>query len=159
MGGHVPVRLSEVLEMLQPRDGAHYVDGTFGGGGYSTAILEAADCRVLGIDRDPAAIARGQDLVQRFAGRLTLVEGEFSRMNEFVSSTDGVVLDLGVSSFQFDQPERGFSFREDGPLDMRMSLSGESAADVVNNAGHSELASLIPRYGEEKNARRIATAI
>ena len=159
MSGHVPVMLAEVLESLQPRDGAHYVDGTFGGGGYSRAILEAADCRVLGIDRDPAAIARGQDLVQRFGSRLTLVEGEFSRMNEFVSSTDGVVLDLGVSSFQIDQPERGFSFREDGPLDMRMSLSGMSAADFVNSASHSELASVIARFGEEKNARRIATAL
>jgi 16S rRNA (cytosine1402-N4)-methyltransferase len=159
MSGHIPVMLDEVLEALSPRDGAHYVDGTFGGGGYTRAILQAADCRVLGIDRDPAAIARGQDLVRQFGGRLTLVEGEFSRMNEFVSATDGVVLDLGVSSFQFDQPERGFSFREDGPLDMRMSLSGMSAADFVNSADHSTLASVIARFGEEKNARRIATAI
>jgi len=159
MSGHVPVMLNEVLEMLQPRDGGHYIDGTFGGGGYTRAILEAADCRVLGIDRDPAAIARGQDLVQHFGGRLTLVEGEFSRMDGFASQSDGVVLDLGVSSFQFDQPERGFSFREDGPLDMRMSLSGMSAADFVNSAEHSELASVIARFGEEKNARRIATAI
>jgi len=159
MSGHIPVMLNEVLESLAPRDGAHYVDGTFGGGGYAKAILEAADCRVLGIDRDPAAIARGQELVQRFGGRLTLVEGEFSSMKEFVDATDGVVLDLGVSSFQFDQPERGFSFREDGPLDMRMSLSGMSAADFVNSADHSTLASVIARFGEEKNARRIATAI
>lgn len=163
MSGHLPVMLNEVLEALQPRDGAQYVDGTFGGGGYSTAILEAADCRVLGIDRDPAAIARGQALVERFGGRLTLVQGEFSQMDQFTDSSaktvDGVVLDLGVSSFQFDQPERGFSFREDGPLDMRMSLSGESAADFVNSASHSELASVIARFGEEKNARRIATAI
>src|ERR1700760_4160405 len=108
MGGHVPVRLSEVLEMLQPRDGAHYVDGTFGGGGYTTAILEAADCRVLGIDRDPDAIVRGQGLVERFPARLTRVRGEFSRMDEFAQTSDGVVLDLGVSSFQFDQPARGF---------------------------------------------------
>ena len=151
--------LQEVLESLSPRDGAHYVDGTFGGGGYSKAILEAADCRVLGIDRDPAAIARGQELVRRFAGRLTLVEGEFSRMNEFTDATDGVVLDLGVSSFQFDQPERGFSFREDGPLDMRMSLSGMSAADFVNSADERELSRVIAQYGEEKNARRIARAI
>ena len=159
MSGHVPVMLAEVLEALAPRDGAHYVDGTFGGGGYASAILEAADCRVLGIDRDPDAIARGQALVERFGGRLTLVQGEFSRMDEFTQATDGVVLDLGVSSFQFDQPARGFSFREDGPLDMRMSLSGESAADFVNSAGHSELASVIARFGEEKNARRIASAI
>ena len=159
MSGHIPVMLNEVLEMLAPRDGASYVDGTFGGGGYTTAILEAADCRVLGIDRDPDAIARGQALVERFAGRLTLVQGEFSRMDEFTQGSDGVVLDLGVSSFQFDQPARGFSFREDGPLDMRMSLSGESAADFVNTADHSTLASTIARFGEEKNARRIATAI
>jgi 16S rRNA (cytosine1402-N4)-methyltransferase len=151
--------LNEVLEMLQPRDGAHYVDGTFGGGGYSSAILEAADCKVLGIDRDPQAIARGQALVQRFGGRLTLVQGEFSRMDEYARQTDGIVLDLGVSSFQFDQPARGFSFREDGPLDMRMSLSGESAADVVNTADERSLTQIIARYGEEKNARRIARAI
>ena len=159
MSGHVPVMLDEVLEALNPRDGAHYVDGTFGGGGYSQAILEAADCRVLGIDRDPAAIARGQDLVRRFGGRLTLVEGEFGHMNDYVSETDGVVLDLGVSSFQFDQPERGFSFREDGPLDMRMSLSGMSAADFVNSADERTLARVIAEYGEEKNARRIARGI
>ena len=159
MSGHIPVMLSEVLESLAPRDGAHYVDGTFGGGGYASAILEAADCRVLGIDRDPDAIARGQALVERFAGRLTLVQGEFSRMDEFTQETDGVVLDLGVSSFQYDQPARGFSFREDGPLDMRMSRSGESAADVVNSADERTLTQIIFRLGEEKNARRIARAI
>ena len=159
MSGHLPVMLNEVIEALAPRDGASYIDGTFGGGGYTTAILEAADCKVLGIDRDPAAIARGQALVERFSGRLTLVRGEFSRMDAFAQVSDGVVLDLGVSSFQFDQPERGFSFREDGPLDMRMSLSGETAAEFVNTADHSALASVIARYGEEKNARRIATAI
>jgi 16S rRNA (cytosine1402-N4)-methyltransferase len=159
MSGHLPVMLKEVLEMLAPRDGARYVDGTFGGGGYASAILEAADCRVLGIDRDPEAIARGKALVERFGGRLTLVQGEFSRMDEFTRESDGVVLDLGVSSFQFDQPSRGFSFREDGPLDMRMSLSGESAADVVNGADERTLTQIIARYGEEKNARRIARAI
>ena len=159
MSGHLPVMLHEVIEALAPRDGAHYVDGTFGGGGYSSAILEAADCRVLGIDRDPAAIARGQALVERFGGRLTLVQGEFSRMDEFTHQSDGVVLDLGVSSFQFDEPARGFSFREDGPLDMRMSLEGESAADVVNTVDERTLTLIISRYGEEKNARRIARAI
>jgi len=164
MSGHLPVMLKEVLEMLAPRDGARYVDGTFGGGGYASAILEAADCRVLGIDRDPEAIARGKALVERFGGRLTLVQGEFSRMHELTRESDakaidGVVLDLGVSSFQFDQPSRGFSFREDGPLDMRMSLSGESAADVVNGADEHTLTQIIARYGEEKNARRISRAI
>jgi len=159
MTGHVPVMLTEVLEALSPRDGAQYVDGTFGGGGYASAILEAADCRVLGIDRDPAAIARGQALVERFAGRLTLVQGEFSRMQDFTRDSDGIVLDLGVSSFQFDEPARGFSFRENGPLDMRMSLEGESAADVVNSADERSLSQIIARFGEEKNARRIAKAI
>src|SRR6195952_926491 len=156
---HLPVMLNEVLEMLEPRDGAQYVDGTFGGGGYASAILEAADCRVLGIDRDPDAIARGQALAQRFAGRLTLVQGEFSAMDQFTQDSDGIVLDLGVSSFQFDQPARGFSFREDGPLDMRMSLSGESPADFVNTTDERTLSLTISRYGEEKNARRIARAI
>ena len=159
MSGHLPVMLPEVLEALAPHDGANYVDGTFGGGGYAGAILEAADCRVLGIDRDPDAIARGQVLAAHFGGRLTLVQGEFSRMDEFIQSSDGVVLDLGVSSFQFDQPARGFSFREDGPLDMRMSLSGESAADFVNTTDERTLSLTISRYGEEKNARRIARAI
>jgi 16S rRNA (cytosine1402-N4)-methyltransferase len=158
-GTHLPVMLDEVLDALKPRDGAHYIDGTFGGGGYTRAILEAADCSVLGIDRDPDAIARGQDLVRRFNGRLTLVEGEFSRMEDFTQGSDGIVLDLGVSSFQFDTPARGFSFRADGPLDMRMSLSGMSAADFVNSAGMGELASVIARLGEEKNARTIARAI
>ena len=159
MSGHLPVMLKEVVAAIAPKDGGHYVDGTFGGGGYSRAILEAADCRGLGIDRDPEAIARGQALVEHFAGRLTLVEGEFSRMEEFTDTTDGVMLDLGVSSFQFDTPARGFSFREEGPLDMRMSLAGESAADLVNSASERDLSQIIARYGEEKNARRIARAI
>ena len=159
MSGHLPVMLKEVVAALAPRDGAHYVDGTFGGGGYARAILEAADCRVLGIDRDPEAIARGQALVKHFAGRLTLVEGEFSRMDQFTRESDGVVLDLGVSSFQFDTPARGFSFQADGALDMRMSLSGESAADLSITASERALSDVIVRYGEEKNARRIARAI
>jgi 16S rRNA (cytosine1402-N4)-methyltransferase len=156
---HRPVMLAEVIAALGPKDGGHYIDGTFGGGGYSRAILEAADCKVLGIDRDPEAIARGQALAKQFEGRLTLVEGEFSRMDTLAGSSDGIVLDLGVSSFQFDTPARGFSFREDGPLDMRMSMSGASAADFVNGADHSMLASVIARLGEEKNARRIASRI
>jgi 16S rRNA (cytosine1402-N4)-methyltransferase len=159
MTSHTPVMLNEVIAALKPKAGGHYIDGTFGGGGYATAILEAADCRVLGIDRDPEAIARGQALVQRFNGRLSLVLGEFSHMDTLAEPSDGVVLDLGVSSFQFDTPARGFSFRAEGPLDMRMSLDGPSAAAFVNSAHHSELASVIARLGEEKNARRIASAI
>jgi len=160
MSEHVPVMLSEVLEALSPRDGAHYIDGTFGGGGYARAILEAAECRVLGIDRDPDAIARGQSLVEHFAGRLTLVQGCFSQMDELSrEKADGVVLDLGVSSFQFDEAERGFSFRADGPLDMRMGKDGESAADFVNTASEKMLADIIFRYGEERQSRTIARAI
>ena len=160
MSGHVPVMLADVLEALSPRDGARYIDGTFGGGGYARAILEAADCRVLGIDRDPDAIARGQVLVTHFGGRLTLVQGEFSRMDALSGElADGVVLDLGVSSFQFDEAERGFSFRADGPLDMRMSRDGESAADFVNTADEKTLAHVISRFGEEHRARTIARAI
>ena len=161
MSGHTPVMLAEVLRMLQPKNGEHYVDGTFGGGGYTRAILEAADCRVLGIDRDPDAIARGEALVKHFAGRLTLVQGEFSQLEDYLGGerADGIVLDLGVSSFQFDQPERGFSFQTNGPLDMRMSRSGESAADFVNTADEKTLSEVIFRLGEERNARRIANAI
>jgi 16S rRNA (cytosine1402-N4)-methyltransferase len=162
--GHIPVMLAEVLDALQPRDGAHYIDGTFGGGGYARAILEACDCRVLGIDRDPDAIVRGQALVALYPGRLTLVHGEFSQMDRLLADsgelgTNGVVLDLGVSSFQFDEPERGFSFRADGPLDMRMSRSGESAADIVNTADEKTLTNIIAKFGEEHHARRIARAI
>ena len=161
MSGHIPVMLAEVLKMLSPKDGEHYVDGTFGGGGYTRAILEAADCRVLGIDRDPDAIARGAELVKHFAGRLTLVQGEFSQLSSYLegAQTDGIVLDLGVSSFQFDEPERGFSFSGNGPLDMRMSREGQSAADFVNSADEKTLAQVIFNLGEERNARRIANAI
>jgi 16S rRNA (cytosine1402-N4)-methyltransferase len=161
MSGHLPVMLNEVLALLAPKDGEHYVDGTFGGGGYARAILEAADCRVLGIDRDPDAIARGQKLVAQFGDRLTLVRGEFSQLDALLDGkrTNGVVLDLGVSSFQFDEPARGFSFRAEGPLDMRMSREGQSAADFANAAGEKELTDVIARLGEERNARRIARAI
>jgi 16S rRNA (cytosine1402-N4)-methyltransferase len=164
IGGHVPVLLAEVLRILKPRDGAHYIDGTFGGGGYAQALLDAAECRVFGIDRDPDAIARGQDMVARYRGRLTLVKGDFSDMDTLFAATgetraDGVVLDVGVSSFQFDEPARGFSFREDGPLDMRMSKAGPTAADTVNTADEKTLADIIFRYGEERHSRRIARAI
>jgi 16S rRNA (cytosine1402-N4)-methyltransferase len=157
---HIPVMLGEVLDVIQPRDGAQYIDGTFGGGGYSRALLDAAQCSVLGIDRDPDAIARGQQMVAQYAGRLTLVQGEFSAMDRlFTGQSDGVVLDLGVSSFQFDEAARGFSFREDGPLDMRMSKSGPTAADVVNTSDEKTLIEIIGGLGEEHHARRVARAI
>lgn len=161
---HLPVMLAEVLGALNLVDGGHYVDGTFGGGGYSRAILEACDCRVLGIDRDPQAIARGEALVAAYPGRLTLMLGAFSDMDRLLAAsgehaTNGVALDLGVSSFQFDEPGRGFSFRADGPLDMRMGAEGMSAADFINTADEREIADVLVRYGEERQSRRIAKAI
>jgi 16S rRNA (cytosine1402-N4)-methyltransferase len=162
--GHIPVLLSEVVEALSPRDGAHYIDGTFGGGGYARAFLEAGKCRVLGIDRDPDAIARGRLMALHYEGRLTLALGRYSELDRLLgeageAGTDGVVLDLGVSSFQFDEGARGFSFRLDGPLDMRMSLSGPTAADIVNTMDEAELARIIATLGEERFARRVARAI
>jgi 16S rRNA (cytosine1402-N4)-methyltransferase len=161
---HLPVLCDEVVAALAPKDGAIYVDGTFGGGGYSEALLAAARCAVIGIDRDPDAIRRGADLGARHGDRLTLVEGCFGAMQEHIhtlgiASVDGVTLDLGVSSPQLDQPERGFSFREDGPLDMRMGRTGETAADLVNDMPEKDLADLIWRYGEERHSRRIARVI
>jgi 16S rRNA (cytosine1402-N4)-methyltransferase len=164
MSGHLPVMLDEVIETIAPRDGAIYIDGTFGGGSYSRALLDAAQCRVLAIDLDPDAIARGRDLAARYDGRLMLFHGPFSEMETALAEvgeqhSDGVVLDLGVSSFQLDQAERGFSFAKDGPLDMRLSQAGESAADLVNTADEKALTEIISRYGEERMARRVARAI
>lgn len=161
---HIPVMLADVLEALQPRDGGLYVDGTFGAGGYTSAILGSADCAVLAIDRDPNAILCGRALQSKFAGRLTLIEGCFGDMARLVRAlghdeVDGVVLDLGVSSMQLDEAERGFSFQKDGPLDMRMSGQGLSAADVVNTFDEFDLARIIAVYGEEKRARAVARAI
>jgi 16S rRNA (cytosine1402-N4)-methyltransferase len=161
---HIPVLLNEVVEALQPRDGGRYVDGTFGAGGYTTAMLDRADCRVIAIDRDPDAIAAGQALAERYAPRLRLIEGRFGDMAELLSvegvdDVDGVALDLGVSSMQFDQAARGFSFRASGPLDMRMERAGASAEDLVNDADEAELADIIWRYGEERRSRRVAHAI
>ena len=164
MSGHIPVMLNEVLANLAPRDGGVYLDGTFGGGGYAAAILEQADCTLWAIDRDPEAIERGAGLVARFPGRLHLLHGQFGDMVSLleqvgVTQLDGVVLDLGVSSFQIDDPDRGFSFRHDGPLDMRMGKQGTSAADLVNTLPESALADVLYKYGEERASRRIAHAI
>ena len=168
-GGHVPVMLREVLEVLSPRDGAIYLDGTFGAGGFSRAILDAADCRVWGIDRDPQAIAAGHALVERYAGRLSLVEGCFGDMESLLPADlqgqlDGIALDLGVSSMQLDQAERGFSIKQDGPLDMRMAGaegrdSRPSAAEVVMTLSEADLADILFRYGEERMSRQVARAI
>ena len=161
---HIPVLLKEVVEALQPRDGGRYVDGTFGAGGYTAAMLDRADCRVIAIDRDPDAIDAGRVRADRYSPRLRLIEGRFGDMAELLSAegvddVDGVALDLGVSSMQFDQADRGFSFRASGPLDMRMEKNGLSASDLVNDAEESQLADIIFRYGEERRSRRVARAI
>jgi 16S rRNA (cytosine1402-N4)-methyltransferase len=161
---HIPVLLDAVLDALAPRDGAVYVDGTFGGGGYSAALLAAARCHVLGIDRDPEAVRRGAALAAQYKDRLTLIEGRFGDMDRLVDGVApgpiaGIALDLGVSSNQLDSGERGFSFRLDGPLDMRMGRDGASAADLVADLPESGLAALIREFGEERYARRIARAI
>lgn len=161
---HKPVLLKEVLECLAPQSGGIYVDGTFGAGGYTRAILEAADCKVYAIDRDPDAIARAQKMAEDFPGRLFAVQGPFGSMHEMLGrlgleKLDGIVLDLGVSSMQIDQAERGFSFQKDGPLDMRMSQQGPSAADAVNMLPETEIARILFEFGQEKQSRRIAKKI
>ncbi|MDP9292588.1 MAG: 16S rRNA (cytosine(1402)-N(4))-methyltransferase RsmH [Verrucomicrobiota bacterium] len=161
---HVPVLLRPAIDHLNVRDGGVYIDGTFGAGGYTRAILAAAQSHVIGIDRDRDAIARGADLVQASDGRLTLIESQFSLLDEVArkfghSAVDGVVLDLGVSSMQLDEAARGFSFRHDGPLDMRMGAEGVSAADVIARASERDLATIIATLGEERHARAVARAI
>lgn len=161
---HVPVLLDEVLAALAPIAGGRFVDGTFGAGGYTRALLAAGAERVVAIDRDPTAIARGAPLVLDAGGRLTLVHGAFSELDAHaagarLAAADGVVLDIGVSSMQLDEAHRGFSFRFDGPLDMRMSLEGPSAADVVNVYEARDIARILSIFGEERQAGRIARAI
>jgi 16S rRNA (cytosine1402-N4)-methyltransferase len=169
--GHVPVLRAEMLAALAPRDGGIYADATFGGGGYAEAILDAAACTLFALDRDPDAIARGAALAARFPGRLHLLHGRFGDLlaraagpegwlaTHGVAALDGVVFDLGVSSFQLDDPARGFSFRADAPLDMRMDRAGPTAADLVNRLSERELADVLHFFGEERAARRIARAI
>lgn len=161
---HAPVLLAAVLDALAAKDGATYVDGTFGAGGYARALLDAAACTVIGIDRDRAALSIGGEMTGRYPGRLQVVPGCFGDMVEIleglgIDRVDGVALDLGVSSMQLDDAGRGFSFRKDGPLDMRMGSAGAGAADIVNTYPEKDLADLIYRYGEERASRAIARAI
>ena len=162
--GHVPVLCDEVVAALSPAAGETMVDATFGAGGYARALLASAASRIYAIDRDPEALDLGRPLAEGSDGRLILIRGRFSEMEDLlarhgVRAVDGITFDVGVSSMQLDRPERGFSFSQDGPLDMRMSMAGESAADLVNTASEDDLARIFRRYGEERHARRIARAI
>jgi 16S rRNA (cytosine1402-N4)-methyltransferase len=164
--GHAPVLADAVIAALAPRPGALYVDATFGAGGYSRALLAAAKCRVVAIDRDPEAVRRGHEMAGAHCGRLDVLEGNFGDLEHLIGEAfgpadppAGIAFDLGVSSIQLDTPERGFSFRFDGPLDMRMSAAGQSAADLVAVLSEDELARLIRDNGEERFARRIARAV
>ncbi|MFM9154039.1 MAG: 16S rRNA (cytosine(1402)-N(4))-methyltransferase RsmH, partial [Methylocystis sp.] len=161
---HTPVLLREAIEALQPQQGGVFLDATFGAGGYTRALLDYPETRVLALDRDPSAIRDGAALANAAGGRLTLVEARFSHLARIAESEgfaplDGVVFDIGVSSMQFDEAARGFSFRGDGPLDMRMEGRGPSAADIVNTADEETLADILYFYGEERASRRIARAI
>lgn len=161
---HIPVLLDEVMQSLEPVKHGIFIDGTFGAGGYSSALLSRGAAQVIAIDRDPQALAAGAALIEGSSGRLELVEGVFSDLDKIAlalgaGTVDGVVLDIGVSSMQIDMALRGFSFLRDGPLDMRMAQAGASAADLANQASEGELADIIYYFGEERAARRIARAI
>lgn len=161
---HTPVMANEVLAALAIQDGGVYVDGTFGAGGYSRMMLSAAQCSVVAFDRDPSVAPLAEALASEFRGRLHIINARFGDMAEILpkagfEAADGVTLDLGVSSMQLDQEDRGFSFQKDGPLDMRMGSSGPSAADAVNNLSADELAAVLFSYGEERRSRAIARAI
>ncbi len=161
---HVPVLLDEVVAAIAPADGARIIDATFGQGGYTRAFLAEADCAVLGIDRDPEAERAAGRLMADHGARFAFRLGRFSDLDTIAEDTgfapaDAIAFDIGVSSVQLDEAGRGFSFQADGPLDMRMSGAGESAADVVNTASETDLADIFYHFGEERGARRIARRI
>lgn len=157
---HIPVMLQEVLAVLKPQKGEVYVDATFGNGGYTKAILEAADCKVIALDRDPTVKIRANEIKNMYGGRFEFRAGQFGDFADLVpEKINGAVFDIGVSSMQLDEAERGFSFSKEGALDMRMSQSGLSAKDIVNTYGEQELADLIYQYGEERKSRQIARQI
>ena len=160
---HIPVLLDQIMAAIAPVTGV-WLDGTFGAGGYSRALLDAGAARVLAVDRDPDVFRRAESWAWRYGERLIMIAGEFAQLDMLARQNgafplDGVVLDIGVSSMQLDEPGRGFSFAKDGPLDMRMSQSGTSAADIVNTASEAALADILFHYGEERAARRIARRI
>ena len=160
---HIPVLLAPILTHAEPVRGV-WIDGTFGAGGYARALLDAGAAQVIGIDRDPEVFRRAERWQADYLDRLVLVPGNFADMSKLLRQVghdgcDGVVLDIGVSSMQLDQADRGFSFLRDGPLDMRMSQQGPSAADLVNDGSEKALADILFQYGEERASRRIAKAI
>ncbi|MEO0634173.1 MAG: 16S rRNA (cytosine(1402)-N(4))-methyltransferase RsmH [Pseudomonadota bacterium] len=157
-GPHIPVLIDAILDACAPVSGT-WLDGTFGAGGYTRALLDAGAAHVIAVDRDPLAFEMAAGWAAEYDGRITMQPGVFSRLDEYGAGLDGVVLDLGVSSMQLDRAERGFSFMQDGPLDMRMSQDGPSAADIVNTADEGVLADILFHYGEERASRRIARAI
>ncbi len=157
---HFPVMLKEVLQALSPKDGEVYVDATFGNGGYTEALLQKADCRVIALDRDPTVLPRAEELKQLYGKRFEFRAGRFGDFDHLIhENIDGAVFDIGVSSMQLDQAERGFSFAKAAPLDMRMSQNGPTAADLVNTLPEEELANILFNYGEEKKSRQIARKI
>ena len=155
---HVPVLLDSLLAAVAPVRG-RWLDGTFGAGGYTRGLLDAGADQVIAVDRDPAVFEMARDWAADYGDRIVMQPGLFSQMDDYATGLDGVVLDLGVSSMQLDQAERGFSFMKDGPLDMRMGQDGPSAADIVNTAEEAHLADILFHYGEERASRRIARAI
>lgn len=155
---HIPVLLAPLLREVAPVSG-RWLDGTFGAGGYTRGLIEAGASKVYGVDRDPLALEMAAPWVGEYGAQIELVAGVFSKMDDYAQDLDGVVLDLGVSSMQLDLAERGFSFMKDGPLDMRMSQAGLSAADLVNESDEADLANILYQYGEERASRRIAKAI
>lgn len=155
---HVPVLIGPIIAAASPVTGT-WVDGTLGAGGYTRALLEAGAQTIIGIDRDPGAITMARDWASVLGDKVRIVQDNFANLDNHVTGASGVVLDLGVSSMQLDQAERGFSFRQDGPLDMRMAQVGQSAADLVNRLPEGQLADLLYLYGEERASRRIARAI
>jgi 16S rRNA (cytosine1402-N4)-methyltransferase len=157
-GPHIPVLIDAILSHCAPIEGV-WLDGTFGAGGYTRALLDGGAQTVIAVDRDPLAFEMARDWAEAYGDRLVMQQGVFSKLDTYAQDLDGVVLDLGVSSMQLDQAERGFSFMRDGPLDMRMSQDGPTAAELVNTADETDLANILFQYGEERASRRIARAI
>ena len=155
---HIPVLISQLISAVAPITGT-WIDGTFGAGGYTKYLLNAGADKVIGIDRDPSVLNMASDWVSKNSGRLQLVQDTFSNLDKTIERADGVVLDIGVSSMQIDQAERGFSFQKDGPLDMRMSGTGGTAADLINSASEEKIADILFHFGEERASRRIAKMI